>query len=519
MSHPSAAPAGAGHPTAAGNARTAAVVLLVACLAQFMVVLDVAVVNVAIPEMTSALSLTASGQQWVIDAYTLTFGGLLLLSGRLADLVGQRRMFLIGVTVFTVFSLLCGLATNEAMIEWFRAAQGVGGAILAPTSLSLLTTAFVQSEARHKAIGMWAAVSASGAAAGVLIGGVLTSLFDWRWVFFINVPVGFAIFLVTAIDIDLPRSTRKLRLDLLGALLVTGGLALILYAIIGVNDRGWTSATTVFLLAAGLASMLAFLVVEARFAADPILPLALLANRQRSNANVLFAIIGALVFFLYFSVSLHLQRVDGDSPFRAGLSFLPVALATTIAATAGRRILAILGARTQLIMGLLMAAAGFLWLSNIGVNGNYWIHVGLPMILLGLGLGSAFVPATAAATAEVPADQAGVASGLVNTSRQVGGAIGLAVLATVASAGLGAEPSVAEMAAGDQHALIACAGLAVVGAIIAFMITPLGRRGARHEPKPPGRKKDAPLDDPTFGGRYGRQQNTQAITEGHRHHG
>ncbi|WP_181778969.1 MFS transporter, partial [Pseudonocardia pini] len=410
------------------DGRDRQLVLLVACLAQFMVVLDVAVVNVAIPDMTQSLSLSASGQQWVIDAYTLTFGGLLLLGGRLSDLFGQRRMFLVGVTVFTVFSLLCGLSTNETTIEVFRGLQGVGGAILAPTSLSLITVAFTDPHERGKAIGAWSAVSAGGAAAGVLIGGVLTSALDWRWVFFINIPVGIAVFLVTASGVHVPRVTRKVRLDVPGAVLITAALALVLYAVIGVAGRGWGSPTTIWLLVAGAAALVAFLLVQARFAADPLLPLGLLRDRQRASANVLFMVIGAVIFFLYFDVSVHLQRVDGDSPLRAGLSFLPVALATTVAALNGRRILAVLGARTQLFLAMVLAAVGLVWISGIGVHGEYWTHVGLPMIVLGVGLGMSFVPATVAATAGVPSDQAGIASGLVNTSRQVGGAIGLAAL-------------------------------------------------------------------------------------------
>jgi EmrB/QacA subfamily drug resistance transporter len=451
-------------------------VLLVACLAQFMVVLDVAVVNVAIPDMTTALALGPSGQQWVVDAYTLTFGGLLLVGGRLSDLFGQRRVFLAGVTVFTLFSLLCGLAANQVMIEWFRAAQGVGGAILAPASLSLLTTVFTEQNARHFAIGCWSAVSASGAAAGVLIGGLLTSALSWRWVFFVNVPVGLAILGVTALAIHVPRHARRVRLGLPSAVLATAGLALVLYALIGVAGRGWSSAATLGLLAGGIAALGLFVVVQGRFSPDPLLPLGLFRDARRSAANGLFLIIGAVIFFLYFDVSLHLQRVDGDSPLTAGLAFLPVALATTVAALTGRRLLGVLGARTQLVIGLGVAALGFLWISDIGVHGEYWTHVGLPMIVIGLGMGSSFVPATASATAGVPEHQAGVASGLVNTSRQVGGAIGLAALASVASAGLGGSPSLAAVAEGDRHALLVCAALAALGAVLSLAVGPLGRR-------------------------------------------
>jgi EmrB/QacA subfamily drug resistance transporter len=459
-----------------GGGRTARLILLVACLAQFMVVLDVAVVNVAIPDMTDSLALSASGQQWVIDAYTLTFGGMLLLGGRLSDMVGQRRMFLVGVSSFTLFSLLCGLATNEVTIEVFRALQGVGGAILAPTSLSLITVGFTDLHERGKAIGAWSAVSAAGAAAGVLVGGVLTSALDWRWVFFVNVPVGLLIFVVTARAVRVPTATRKVRLDVPGALLITAGVGLVLYAIIGANERGWGSPTTVWLLVAAAVALAAFLVVQARVAEDPLVPLGLLRDRQRASANVLFMIIGAIVFFLYFDVSVHLQRVDGASPLQAGSSFLPVALATTIGALNGRRVLAILGARAQLVLGMVLAAAGSAWISQIGVGENYWTHVALPMVVIGAGMGMCFVPATVSATVDVPGDQAGVASGLVNTSRQVGGAIGLAALSAVATSGLGSTPSPEAIAAGDRAALLGSAGLAVVGALVALMVGPVGRR-------------------------------------------
>jgi hypothetical protein len=243
-----------------------------------------------------------------------------------------------------------------------------------------------------------------------------------------------------------------------------------------VNERGWGSPTTLGLLAAGVVALAVFVAVQGRFSTDPLLPMSLFRDRQRAAANALFAIIGAVVFFLYFDVSLHLQRVDGDSPLAAGLAFLPVALATTVAALGGRRLLAVLGARTQLVLGMTLATAGFLWISGIGVHGAYWTHVGLPMIVIGLGMGSAFVPATAAATTGVPAHHAGAASGVVNTSRQVGGAVGLAALASVAAAGLDAQPTLAAIAEGDRNALLLCAALAAVGALLALAVTPLGRR-------------------------------------------
>lgn len=472
--------ADAGQP---GRSRQASFVLLVACLAQFMVILDVAIVNVAIPKMTGSLSLSSSGQQWVIDAYTLTFGGLLLLGGRLSDDYGQRRLFLVGVSIFTASSLICGFAQDQVMIELGRAAQGVGGALMAATSLSLITVAFTDPEERTKAITAWATVAASGGAAGVILGGLLTSSVSWRWVFFINIPVGAFIVFITLTQISLPAIHAGRKLDIPGALLVTTSLGLIVYAIIGVNSRGWGSATTVALLAGGALALLVLLLVESRIAADPILPLGLFASRQRAGANALFGIAGAIIFFMYFDISLHLQRVDGDDPLKTGLSFLPVTLATMATALNGRRLLAVLGVRNQLILGSLLEAGGFLWIAQIGVHAGYWTHVGLPMIVIGLGIGLTFVPAAAAATADLAPRHAGVASGLVNTSRQVGGAIGLAGLTSVATSRLGAHPALAAIAHGDRTALYVCAALAAAGAAISLTTKPAGRRQRQPAPE------------------------------------
>lgn len=462
-------------PTIERSSPSANLVLLVACLAQFMVILDVAVVNVAMPTMTDSLSLSTSGQQWVINAYTLTFGGLLLLGGRLADHFGQRRMFLVGVSIFTVSSLLCGLAQDQLTIEVARGAQGIGGAIMAPTSLSLITLAFTDPGQRAKAIGAWATVAAAGSAAGVLAGGLLTAAVSWRWVFFVNVPVGVFIAFVTLTRISLPTIHGDRKLDILGALLVSVSLGLIVYAIIGVEVHGWGSATTLSLFAGGVLALVVFLVVEWRIAADPVLPLGLFADRQRAAANALFAIAGAILFFLYFDISLHLQEVYGYGPLKTGAAFLPVTLATMAAALNGRRLIAVLGMRNQLVLGSVLEAVGLLWIAQIGVHADYWTHVALPMVLIGVGVGLTFVPATAAATVGVPPRQAGVASGLVNTSRQVGGAIGLAALTSVATNGLSEHPTLDAIADGNRTALYACAGLAAIGAAISLMTRQLGR--------------------------------------------
>jgi EmrB/QacA subfamily drug resistance transporter len=425
-----------------------------------MVILDVAVVNVAIPQMTDALSLSPAGQQWVIDAYTLTFGGLLLLGGRLADHYGQRRTFICGVLVFSIASLVCGLAQDQLTIELARGAQGAGGAAMAATSLSMVIVSFTDQRARAGAIAIWATVAASGGAAGVVLGGILTSAVSWRWVFFINVPVGALILFLTWTRISLAVSPRDRRLDIAGALLCCASLGLIIYAIIGVESRGWGSSVTLTLLGGGLLALLALVTVEASVATDPLLPLALFLDRGRAAANLLFVIIGAIVFFLYFDVSLHLQRVNGEGPLEAGLSFLPLSLATMVAALNGRRILSLLGVRRQLVLGNLLTVAGFFWIAHLGVRTDYWTHVGLPMIVAGIGIGLILGPATTAATTGVPDQHAGVASGLLNTSRQVGGAIGLAALTSIA------------LAAGDRTALLCCTGLAVVGVFLSLFTEP-----------------------------------------------
>ncbi len=451
-------------------------VLAICCAAQFMVVLDVAIVNVALPQMRDSLGLSVVGEQWVVNAYTLTFAGFLMLGGRAADLFGRRRVFIIGLTVFTVCSLIGGLAQSGAWLIVARAAQGVGGAILAPATLSILVTTFTDPGERRRALGAWSATAASGAAVGVLAGGVLTSLLDWRWVLFVNVPIG--IVLLAGAWLALPRNEElgpRKALDLTGAVTVTAGLAVLVYGIVSTDVHPWGSARTIVTLAIGLFLLAVFFVTEARFAKDPLIPLSIFKRRSLSVANGIAVTIGAAIFGTYFFLSLFLQNVDGYSALRAGLAFVPVGLSTLAGALIGSRLVQFIGARNQLMLGPGLAAIGLLWLSRVGAGDPYLVHVLGPVILVGLGIGVSFVPMTLAATTGVPVHEAGLASGLINTTRQVGGALGLAVMATVASSitasHVRAHHSIDTALTSGYQAAFVIAGLGlIVGAVLATLL-------------------------------------------------
>jgi EmrB/QacA subfamily drug resistance transporter len=437
-------------------------VLAVCCMAQFMVVLDVSIVNVALPKMRADLDLSASSQQWIINAYTLTFAGFLLLGGRAADLFGRRRVFVLGLGVFTVCSLLGGLARNGSDLIAARAVQGVGAAILAPATLSLITTTFTEPATRRRALGAWSATAASGATAGVLAGGILTDLLDWRWVLFVNVPIGAALIAAAMVSLTESRAEQRPRLDIAGAVTVTGGLALLVYGIVSTDTRSWGSPATIVTLLGGAASLAAFVVIESR-TAHPLVPLGVFRLRSVAAANGIAVTIGAALFGMFFFLSLYLQQVNGYSPLRAGLAFLPAALATLGGSLVGTRIVTRLGVRRQLVIGPLMAATGLVWLTQLSAGDGYLGNVFGPLVLAGIGLGMSFVPMTIAATADVPIHQAGLASGLLNTTRQMGGAVGLAAMATIAAGA--SSPT-----AGYDRAFWISAAAMVIGALIALVL-------------------------------------------------
>ena len=461
-------------------------VLAVCCAAQFMVVLDVSIVNVALPQMRSDLGLTATGQQWVINAYTLTFAGFLMLGGRAADLFGRRRIFMLGLSIFTVCSLIGGLAQDGGWLIGARAAQGLGGAVLAPSTLSLLTSTFTDPNERRRALGAWSATAASGAAVGVFLGGVLTDVLDWRWVLFVNIPIGAVLLAVASVAlVESKAPAQRTSLDLPGAITVTGGLAVLVYGIVSTDTYAWGSARTVGTLALGVVLLVAFVLIEAKLAEHPLVPLGVFRRRSLSAANGIAMSVGAALFGVYFFLSLYLQEVNGYSPLKGGLAFLAAGLATLSGALAGSRVVVRLGFRRQLQLGSVLTAAGLLWVSRAAVGSAYFTHVFGPLLLIGVGIGLMFVPMTMAATQGIPPQEAGLASGLINTSRQIGGAVGLAAMATVA-AGVakhhapGAHATLAALTRGYDRTFLVTAVIMIAGALLAQLLpkTQLAHPGA-----------------------------------------
>ena len=409
-------------------------VLTLACVAQFMVLLDVSIVNVALPSIKHSLGFSQVELQWVLNAYTLTFAGFLLLGGRTADLFGRRRIFLVGLTVFTLASLLGGLAQDQAMLIGARAVQGLGGAILSPATLTILTTTFREPRARARAMGLWSAVAGAGGAAGALLGGILTEELSWRWILFINIPIGIVTFIVGRAFLHESRAEGERQpLDLLGAVLVTAGLTSLVFGVVRTTSVGWGSWQTMVALGLAVALIGWFLLHEGRVAKAPLMRLTMFTRRSIWTANLVMFLLSGALFAMWFFVSLYLQEVHGYSPLRTGFAFVPQTVAVMVGAQVSSRLVLRTGPRPLLVAGCLMSAVGLFLFSGLGVHTGYWSGFFLPSVLVTLGLGTCFTPLAYAATAGIPPREAGLASGLVNTSRQIGGAVGLAVLATVAS--------------------------------------------------------------------------------------
>jgi EmrB/QacA subfamily drug resistance transporter len=412
------------------------VVLALACVAQFMVVLDVSIVNVALPSIGRDLHYSSSGLQWVVNAYVLTFAGFLLFGGTAADLFGRRRVYLFGLGLFTLASLAGGLAQTADWLTAARAVQGIGGAFLSPASLTLIVTTFSDQRQRTRAIGAWSAVAGAGGAAGAILGGVLTAELSWRWVLFVNLPIGIVTLALAAAYLTERRrpaaADARPRLDIAGAVTITAGLGALVYAIIETSTHPWLSAFTLSALAVAAVLLAAFAVIELRLAKAPLVPFRLFGMRSVTGANAVMLLVGAAFFAMWYFLSLYFQDVLGYSALRAGLAFIPMALAIIVGAQVSPRLLPRTGRRPVLAVAMLLAAGGFAWLAQVPAHSAYLAHVLGPSCIVALALGLLFTPLASAATADVPMNQAGLASGVLNTSRQIGGSIGLAALATVA---------------------------------------------------------------------------------------
>ncbi|MEU5577611.1 MFS transporter [Streptomyces huasconensis] len=455
-------------------------VLLAACAGQFLVVLDVSVVNTALPSMRADLGMSAIGLQWVVNAYSIAFAGFMLLGGRVGDLFGRKRMFLLGLGLFTAASLGGGLAQAEWQLLAARAVQGLGAAILAPSTLTILTSAVPEGPARIRAIGVWSAVGAGGGAAGGLVGGVLTDLLSWRWVLLINVPIGALVIVAGLAWLTESRAGQARRLDVPGAVLVTAGLATLAYGIVQTEEKGWTAAATLVPLVAGLALLAAFLVVEARTKV-PLMPLKLFKVRSVSAANAAMFVCGGGMFAMWMFMTLYAQNVLDYSPLKAGLALIPSSLTIVLGSMLAPRVMPVLGAKNVSVLGIVVAAAGFGWQSTMTVDGAYVTSIMLPGIVMMFGAGLATTPLASLATSGAAPGDAGLVSGLVNTSRTMGGALGLAVLSTVAAARMDGSTSRQALTDGYAMAFRTSGFILLAGVVVLLLWMPRTQRAAAED--------------------------------------
>jgi len=447
--------------------------------AQFMVVLDVAIVNVALPSIKVDLHFSQESLQWVITAYAIMFGGFLMLGGRLADVLGRRRLFIAGLALFTVTSLLDGLAWSEASLIVFRSLQGIGAAMLSPAALSILTTTFTEGKERNTALGIWGAASGSGGAAGVLLGGALTSGLNWSWIFFINVPVGIVVMALTPVLLRESKADLAHRhFDFAGATSITAGLMLLVYAMTRAAQHGWVTAETIVLLSISALLLVAFVVVEMRSKA-PLLPLRIFRLRTLSASNASGLLMGGAIFSQFFLLTLYMQQVLHYSAIKTGVAYIGLTLTIVVFSVVAQAIVTRVGIRRVLPLGLALSTVALVWFAQLPVHGHYFTDLFPPFIISGLGLALAFVPMSIGALTGVRQADAGIASGLINTTQQVGGAIGVAVATTVATTFttryVDAHPgsasfSPAALTHGFQIAFYVLAGMAAVGAVIAAVM-------------------------------------------------
>ncbi len=453
-------------------------VTLLVCAGQFLVVLDVSVVNVALPAMRGGLGLSELGLQWVVNAYVITFAGFMLLGGRAADIFGRKRIFVVGLVLFTIASLAGGLAQEAWQLVAARTVQGVGAAVLSPASLTILTTSFPVGHARTRAIATWTAVGAGGGAVGGLVGGVLTEYLSWRWVLLINVPVGALVLAGAALWLTESRRGEGRRLDIPGALLVTGGLALVAYGIVQTESKGWTAPAALLPMAAGLVVVAAFVAVEARTKA-PLMPLKLFRIRSVSSANAAMVLAGAAMFSMWYFLSLYMQNVLGYTPLQAGLSFIPHSLSIVLGSKIAPRLMHRVGAKNLAITGALISAAGMVWQSRMSADGTYLTDLLGPGILMALGAGLMATPVASLGTSGAEPSDQGLVSGLINTSRQMGGALGLSILSTVAASRIDSGGGKSAMASGYGLAF-GVGSLVLLGSVLMMVLTLPRHRDTAH---------------------------------------
>ncbi|CAN5290897.1 MFS transporter [soil metagenome] len=468
----------AAEPQAAPANRRLGLALIVISTAQLMVVLDATIVNIALPSIQIDLALSNASLQWVITAYTLAFGGLLLLGGRAGDILGRRRVFIAGIWLFSLGSLLGGLAWNAPTLLAGRVVHGIGAAIAAPTALALIATEFPEGKPRNQAMGVYAAMSGAGAAIGLILGGVLTDLLNWRWVLFVNVPIGIFVALVAPRVLHETQGHRG-RFDLPGALTATIGLSTLVYGLTHAATDGWSDPGTLAALAIAVLLLVAFLAIEMR-SPHALMPLRIFADGNRAGAFGIMMIIGAAMFAMFFFLTLFVQNVLGYSPLKSGFAFVPVSLFIVLSAGAASVLIARVGARPLALTGTLTTALGMLWLSRLDVDSTYVSGLLFPMIVLAVGLGLTFMPLTLAAVSNVADRDAGLASGVLNTTQQIGGSLGLAVLSTIAvtvstnritELSPTGPPSPATIAAGAVDGYTTAFQVAAALALAAFVVT------------------------------------------------
>jgi EmrB/QacA subfamily drug resistance transporter len=448
--------------------------LALLCVVQFMVVLDIAIVNVALPSIQLDLGFSQEDLQWVISAYALVFGGFLLLGGRAADMLGRRRLFLGGIVVFTVASLFAGLAWSEPSLISARALQGLGAAIITPAALSILSTTFAEGRERNIALGAWGAVGGFGAVAGVLLGGVLTDALSWEWIFFVNVPVGVVGFALAPLLLQESKDAHVQRFDLPGAVLVTSGLSSLVYGITQAGQKGWLSAETLTVFAGSLVLLATFVAWELRHP-EPLMRFGILRTRTVSGANVAGFIMGTALFSMFLMLTLYMQQVLGYSAMKTGVAYLAVAGTAIVWSGVAGQLVTRVGVKPVLVIGMTALTAGLLWFTQVSVGGSYVQDLLPGFLVIGVGIGFSFVPISIAALAGVTASEAGLASGLINTSQQIGGALGIAALSTIAtsstedSVGSGAALPVA-LVDGFQSAFVVGAIVAALGIIASLTL-------------------------------------------------